>query len=66
MTGTTVECNTIDNILIIKLVTQFYFILTILTWSLAYIMCKHRINEYTKCWQIKDNFDGHAAGAGGQ
>jgi hypothetical protein len=23
-------------------------------------MCKHRINDYKKCRQIDDNFDGHA------
>jgi len=34
----------VDNRLTIKLVAQIYFIMTIL-WSLAYIMCKHRIKE---------------------
>ena len=27
--------------------------------SLAYVMCKHRIEEYKKCRQINDDSDGH-------
>jgi len=48
-------------VLINKLVTRLYFILTI-TWSLAYVVCKHRTDDYKKIRQIDDNFDGHAAG----
>ncbi len=48
--------------LINKLVTWLYFILSI-TRSLAYVMCKHRINVYKKCRKIDDDFGGHADGA---
>ena len=31
-----------------------------IAWSLAYIMCKQRIDDNNKCRQIAGNFDCHA------
>ena len=31
-----------------------------IAWSLAYIMCKQRIDDNNKCRQIDGNFDCHA------
>jgi hypothetical protein len=46
------------NALINKLVTRLYFILTI-TWSLAYVVCKHRTDNRTSSTCFAGHFDGH-------
>ena len=46
------------NTLINKLVTRLYFILTI-TWSLAYVVCKHRIDDRKSWTCFAGHFDGH-------
>jgi hypothetical protein len=39
-------------------IPRLYFILTI-TWSLAYVVCKHRIDDRTSWTCFAGHFDGH-------